>query len=55
MLFDLGPKESRADLFGRDEELGEVDRFLKGPSRLLMIYGIRRIGKTSVLKAALNS
>jgi AAA+ ATPase superfamily predicted ATPase len=54
MLFDLGPKESRADLFGRDEELGEVDRFLKGPSRLLVIYGIRRIGKTSVLKAALN-
>jgi Predicted ATPase (AAA+ superfamily) len=54
VLFDPGPKESRADLFGRDEELGRINSFLSGSSRLLVIYGIRRIGKTSVLKVALN-
>ena len=32
MLFDLRPKESRRDLYGRDEELEELARLVESGS-----------------------
>ncbi len=54
MLFDIEPKTRREDLFGRDNEVDSILNFIRGRSRLLAIYGIRRVGKTSVLRVALN-
>ncbi|MCS7367318.1 MAG: ATP-binding protein [archaeon YNP-WB-062] len=53
MLFDPRPKNCRDSLFDREREVDE----LKGSiSRvpITLLLGIRRIGKTSVLKVALN-
>ncbi len=52
MLFDDRPKESRDDLFDRDDELRRLHSVVSEP--LVVITGIRRIGKTSVLKVFLN-
>ncbi len=54
MLFDLEPKSKREDLFGRDNEVNAIVNFIRSKSRFLAIYGIRRVGKTSVLRVALN-
>jgi len=52
MLFDERPKEDRRELFGRDREVEELKRAAERP--LVVLTGIRRIGKTSVLKVALK-
>jgi AAA+ ATPase superfamily predicted ATPase len=53
LLFDLKPKTKREELFGREKELVELHSALtKYP--LTIVTGIRRIGKTSLLKTALN-
>ena len=53
MLFDLRPKERKEDLFGREKEVEELKKCVKNyPITLLL--GIRRIGKSSVLRVALN-
>lgn len=53
MLFDPRPKSNRRDLFDREAELEELESsLLKHP--LTVLLGIRRIGKTSVLRVALN-
>jgi AAA+ ATPase superfamily predicted ATPase len=53
MLFDPKPKNQRSDLFDREEEIKELkESILKVPITLLL--GIRRVGKTSVLRVALN-
>jgi AAA+ ATPase superfamily predicted ATPase len=52
MLFDERPKERREDLYNREKELDEIKRSIGRP--LVLITGIRRIGKTSVLRVALN-
>ncbi len=46
MLFDLRPKKSKKDLFDREWELEELERASRYP--LILLLGIRRIGKTSV-------
>ena len=48
MLFDLRPKESRRELFGRDEELDRLHRLVE--SEWVVIVGRRMTGKTSLLK-----
>ncbi|MEM0441112.1 MAG: ATP-binding protein [Candidatus Caldarchaeum sp.] len=54
MLFDPRPKDSRENLFGRDEELEKLlSAFVSGPP-LILVLGMRRLGKTSLLKVALN-
>lgn len=54
MLFDPRPKDSRKNLYGRDEELNRLlYSFVSGPP-LILILGMRRLGKTSLLKVALN-
>ncbi len=52
MLFDDRPKELRSDLFDRDNELRRLHSVVSEP--LVVITGIRRIGKTSVLRVFLN-
>jgi len=48
MLFDLHPKESRKDLFGRDDEYKELERLLK--SEWVVVLGRRMVGKSSLVK-----
>jgi len=53
VLFDIRPKERKEELFGRNDEMKNLLKAMKNePITLLM--GIRRIGKTSLLKVCLN-
>lgn len=54
MLFDLVPKEHRYDLFGREAELRELGNSIRSKEKLIVIYGVRRVGKTSLLHVFLN-
>jgi Predicted ATPase (AAA+ superfamily) len=51
-LFDTRPKSSRGELYDREDELKFLDRVVDRP--LIVVLGIRRIGKTSLLKAFLE-
>ncbi|ASJ09028.1 AAA family ATPase [Thermococcus siculi] len=53
MLFDPRPKERREEIFDRDKELESI---LNGMREypISLIIGIRRVGKSSLLKVALN-
>jgi len=53
-LFDLRPKTSRDELFDREMELEELHRSVGRGYPLIAVLGIRRIGKTSVLKTFLG-
>ncbi len=48
MLFDLKPKESRRDLFGRDEEFSELVRLVES-GVWVVVLGKRMTGKTSLV------
>ncbi|MGB9729752.1 MAG: AAA family ATPase [Thermoprotei archaeon] len=48
MLFDLHPKESRKELFGRDEEYRVLEKLLE--SEWVVVLGGRMVGKTSLVK-----
>jgi len=53
MLFDPRPKDKREDLFDREEEINMIKKYAERyPATLLL--GIRRIGKSSILRVALN-
>ena len=54
MLFDPRPKISRRDLYDRELELRVLDEFARKGSPILVMLGIRRIGKTSILRVFLN-
>lgn len=54
MLFDINPKEYRKDLYDREGELEDILDALKLGERLLILYGIRRVGKSSLLRVALR-
>ena len=55
MLFDPQPKEDRRSLFNFEEEVNRVISELKDPiSRLIVIKGLRRTGKSSILRVSLN-
>ncbi|AFK22079.1 ATP-binding protein [Pyrococcus sp. ST04] len=53
MLFDPRPKNSRKDLFDREEELEELKKAVRRYP-IVLLLGIRRVGKSSLLKVALN-
>ena len=56
MLFDPRPKERIEDFFDMEDELERLVRELADSStRMVIILGPRRTGKTSLLKVALNS
>ncbi len=54
MLFDLNPKENIKDLYDRKKELDSLSSSLENGERLIIIYGLRRAGKTSLIHAFLN-
>ncbi len=54
MLFGRDPKENTADLFDRKKELKKLEEAFRLNERLSIVYGVRRTGKTSLIKAALN-
>ena len=54
MLFDPRPKEKKDELFNREEELEALSKYVSSGSPIILCLGIRRIGKTSVLKVFLN-
>ena len=53
MLFDPRPKERRDEIFDRE---GEIKALLNGMENypITLLIGIRRVGKSSLLRAALN-
>ena len=53
MLFDPRSKENLNELFDREEEIEKLSHAVRTPLTLLL--GMRRIGKTSLLKSFLNS
>jgi len=52
MYFDPRPKTERSDLYDREEELDQFSRALSYAS-MIVVTGIRRIGKTSFVNVAL--
>ncbi|ASJ05164.1 AAA family ATPase [Thermococcus barossii] len=54
MLFDLQPKTRREDLYDREEKLREFEDALHLGEKLVLILGIRRLGKSSLLNVALS-
>ncbi len=54
MLFDRKPKVRREDFYDREEELKLFLRGLEVGEGLIVVYGVRRIGKTSFVYVALN-
>ena len=52
LLFDERPKTKREDLFDRQKELEELNRNVNRP--FILLTGVRRIGKTSLLNVFLN-
>lgn len=53
-LFDLRPKSRREDLFDRERELSELYRGVERGYPVVLVLGVRRIGKTSILRVFLN-
>ncbi|ALM76430.1 AAA family ATPase [Thermococcus barophilus] len=53
MLFDLRPKSRREDIFDREKEFEELEESIK-TYPLTLLLGIRRVGKSSILRAYLN-
>jgi len=55
MYFDLKPKENAEDLFDYREELQILNRYIKDKlTRMIVIKGPRRVGKTSIIKTCLK-
>ncbi|MEB3755970.1 MAG: ATP-binding protein [Desulfurococcales archaeon] len=54
MLFDPRPKKSRKELFNRAKELRLLDESAVAGDPLVVVTGIRRIGKTSLLLSFLE-
>jgi len=54
LLFDLQPKRRREDLYDREEELREFSEAIELGETLILLLGIRRLGKSSLLNVALS-
>ena len=55
MLFSPEPKSKREDLYDREKELEELNTFLRGNlGPMALLLGLRRTGKTSLLKVSLS-
>lgn len=53
-LFDLTPKDTPKDLFGRETEFAQLTRLISS-GRWVAVLGPRMVGKTSLVKAACRS
>ncbi|NPA97245.1 MAG: ATP-binding protein [Crenarchaeota archaeon] len=54
MLFDPAPKEDPRDFFDRERELRELLDSIEAGERLIIVYGVRRVGKSSLVRVALR-
>lgn len=55
MYFDINPKTRKEDLFGMSYQLELLKKYLSDDSiRMIVIKGLRRTGKTSLLNVTLN-
>ncbi|MEM1683536.1 MAG: ATP-binding protein [Ignisphaera sp.] len=54
MLFDPKPKESRKDLFDRENELMELKNSIEHGPLITLCIGVRRSGKTSLIRTFMN-
>ncbi|WP_297505143.1 ATP-binding protein, partial [Thermococcus sp.] len=54
LYFDERPKSRREDLYDREKELEGMLASIKSHKPLILLKGIRRLGKTSLLRVALN-
>jgi len=54
VLFDPRPKCSRNELFDRERELAFLEQHVEAGEPLILVLGIRRIGKTSLVKSFLS-
>jgi AAA+ ATPase superfamily predicted ATPase len=54
LLFDERPKQKRKDLYDFEPELGSLSAAVKRRDPLIVLVGLRRTGKTSLLLTALN-
>jgi AAA+ ATPase superfamily predicted ATPase len=53
MYFDVPPKCKKSDLFGRERELGELQKLVDRVP-LILVLGLRRTGKTSLVRTFLT-
>lgn len=54
ILFGLTPKTERGELFDREPELRALERAVKLGESFIVVKGVRRVGKSSILYTALN-
>jgi AAA+ ATPase superfamily predicted ATPase len=54
LLFDPGVKTSRRDFFDRERELEEILDAVRNKEKLIVVYGVRRVGKSSLVNIALR-
>jgi AAA+ ATPase superfamily predicted ATPase len=54
LLFDPGVKTSKRDLFDRERELEEIFDAVRNREKLIVVYGVRRVGKSSLVNTALR-
>ncbi len=55
MYFELGVKRRKEDFYDREEELGYLLSELRNPiTRMIVIKGIRRTGKSSLMRVSLS-
>ena len=53
MLFDTRPKEREEDLYDREREVNDIRESVER-GIWVAVYGVKRIGKTSVVNVAVN-
>ncbi len=53
MLFSLKPKNKREELFDREEELNVLSKVVK-TYPMIVVTGLRRVGKSSIVRVFLN-
>jgi len=54
MLFDPVPKEDPRDFFDREAELRAFVNAIERGERLVVVYGVRRVGKSSLVRVGLR-
>lgn len=54
MYFDPEPKSKREDLYNFEKEYDELRNAIKRNERIIVIKGVRRTGKTSLMKVVYN-
>ncbi len=55
MYFDPRPKTRKEDLYNREKELGAIEKALSKKAPLIVITGVRRLGKTSLMLVTLGN